>query len=263
MFAPRWLVLTRLGPLWAAACVLGAPLAARAQDAESIDDPKLERRLGARVELEPAAAAPVPAGPAEGASAAWVAPLAPAVAEAPAGEVAASGPAPATESRTPRLKLGYRRFAFAQVPPQGKTGAGASEPFDVLSVDLYPISSTWRFGLTAQYGWQEGTFRQNGDAFFSAVTSLGWQIPGPALTPFFEGYAGGGLMQRTKSDLGLNTIATAFGELGFDVGTELFLARHLCLSFAVGYVHLTDGYARKTFDSFSVDTWSFKVGMGL
>ena len=53
------------------------------------------------------------------------------------------------------------------------------------------------------------------------------------------------------------------GAYGADLGTELFLAPRLFMSFAIGYVHLTDGFARKTFDSFSVDTWSFKLGFGL
>jgi hypothetical protein len=227
---------------------------------EGIDDPKLARRLGTRVGApSPDEAASLAAGAAPVASTAAAGGFA---APSPEGEVeAAQGPSTKVPL-TPRLKVGYRRFLFNQVATPGMSGPAAAEPFDVLSVDFYPISSTWRFGLTSQYGWQEGTFRQNGDAFFTAVTSLGWQIPGPAITPFFEGYAGGGLMQRTKADLGLNSIATAFGELGADLGFEAFLARHFCLSFAAGYVHLTNGYARRTFDSFSVDTWSFKVGFG-
>jgi hypothetical protein len=254
----RQLVLSLLLPLWLAvpSIVLGQEPSAE-EAGEDIDDPKVARRLGARIELGPATQLGAEAAPAEAAAPEFVSPEpAPALVEA---AVAAPGPL-----LTPRLKLGYRRFTFAQVAPKGMSGAGASEPFSVLSVDFYPISSIWRFGLTAQYGWQEGTFRENGDAFFAGVTSLGWQIPGPVITPFIEGFAGGGLMQRTKKDLDLNTIATAFAELGVDLGMEVFLARHFCLSLAMGWIHLANGYARQAaFDTFSTDTWSFKLGVGL
>jgi hypothetical protein len=249
--------------------------AARAQEAaspgdtEAIDDPKLERRLGARVELAPAAdrgAAPAATG-----SAPAVELLVAGAPEAGAPERDAT-PVEAAPERKPRLKLAYRRFSFAQLGTTAMTTPAEDEPFDVVSLDFYPVSSTFRFGLTSQYGWQEGTFRANGDAFFAGGASFGLQAPGPVFTPFVEGYAAAGLLQRTKAVLmqkttagpGLNSIATALGELGIDVGTEAFLARNFCLSFAVGYVHLTNGYARNNlFESFSVDTWSFKVGIGL
>jgi hypothetical protein len=289
MSSPRRLVICALLPLW----VAGAPRIARAQEAvpagaaaapqgavpdtsqvpnegmsnegmsnegmsnegmsnegmsedelqDTFDDPKLARRLGAPVELAPGS------------------PVAAETAQPGLEPVAGEGPAP---TRTPRLILAYRRFSFAQIAPAGASGPGASEPFDVVSLDFYPISSSWRFGLTTQYGWQEGTFRQGGDAFIAQSVSFGGQIPGPVLTPFIEAYGGGGLLQRTKSDLGLNSIATAYGQLGVDVGTDVFLARHFCLSFAIGYIHAGDLFGRQNvLDSFSVDTWSFKVGMGL
>ena len=273
MSSLRRLVVCALVPLWAA----GAPTIARAQEpvspgAEpapqetvqgpppaavqddvvdetfpgSFDDPKLARRLGEPVDVAPASPVAI-----EGAQ--------------PGLEpVAGEEPAPVLATRTPRLILAYRRFSFAQIGAPGKSGKGASEPFDVVSLDFYPISSFWRFGLTTQYGWQEGTFRQNGDAFIAQSVSLGGQIPGPVLTPFIEAYGGGGLLQRTKSGLDLNSIATAYGQLGVDVGTTVFLARYFCLSFAIGYLHATDLFGRaNVLDSFSVDTWSFKLGMGL
>jgi hypothetical protein len=164
--------------------------------------------------------------------------------------------------RTPRLKLGYRRFTFAQVGATAMSGPGVDEPFDVLSIDLYPVSSTWRFGLSTQYGWQSGTFRQGGDAFIAEAVSLGGQIPGVNFTPFFEVYAGGGYMQRTHA--ALNSIATAYGQLGVDVGSEVFLASHFCVSGAIGFIHGANGFVKDAkFGSFSVDTLSFKLGVGL
>src|SRR5882724_2238081 len=231
MCSLRRLVVKALVPLW----IAGAPGAARAQgsaalaSAEDIDDPKLERRLGTRVELA-AAPASLPESGTPRADASIVA-------EAPApaaAERAAQAP------RTPWLKLGYRRFTFAQNGASATAGPAAEEPFDVLSLDFYPVSSSWRLGLTTQYGWQSGTFRQGGDAFIAQSVSLGGQIPGPLATPFFEAYAGGGYMQRTHA--ALNAVATAYGQLGADLGTELFLARHLCLSAALGYVHAANGF---------------------
>ena len=133
-----------------------------------------------------------------------------------------------------------------------------------MSLDLYPVSSTWRFGLSTQYGWEQGTFRANGDAFIAESLSLGGQLPGPVVTPFFEGHVGGGLMQRTHAGLSLNTIATGYAQLGVDVGLDFFLARHAFLSAALGYLHGTNGFVQNNaFGSFSVDTWAFKLGVGL
>jgi hypothetical protein len=287
---PRRLV-TVLLPLWLAAVAPQARAQAPGslEQGEGIDDPKVARRLGTRIELAPVAA-PTPAVPPAAIDAASpegaavrasdaaseasrdASPdpshgsLAPLPADArlgPAGEVEAARPGVPTEApRTPRFKLGYRYFKFAQIGATASSGPGADEPFDVLSLDLYPVSSTWRFGLTTQYGWQGGTFRQGGDAFIAQSVSLGGQIPGAIFTPFFEVYAGGGYMQRTHA--GLNAVATAYGQLGIDVGSEVFLASHFCLSGAIGFIHAGNAFVKDaTFGSFSVDTLSFKVGVGL
>jgi hypothetical protein len=252
MYSLRRLVVQALVSLW----VARAAGAARAQGSGAleasggIDDPKLERRLGTRVELGAAQPAPSEVGVARIDAPIVVETLAPLAPRAPRAR------------RTPGLKLGYRRFTFAQVGASSTAGPGTDEPFDVLSLDFYPISSSWRLGLTTQYGWQSGTFRQGGDAFIAQSVSLGGQIPGPVVTPFIEAYAGGGYMQRTHA--GLNAVATAYGQLGADVGTEVFLARHFFLSAALGFIHAANGFVKdNTFGSFSVDTWSFKLGLGL
>ena len=256
-----WQRLALVLPLWGLA-VAGTAHAQEPQpDApEPIDDPKLERRLGTRVDLAPAVTGDAGAGaPAPTSAAPAVELLVPGAPEQD--DVSPEG---STPPRKPRLKLAYRRFTFAQIGATTMTTPAQDEPFNVVSLDFYPVSSIIRFGLTGQYGWQEGTFRQNGDAFFAGGTSLGVQSPGPVLTPFVEGYAFAGLMQRTKAGLGLNSIASALGELGIDAGTEAFLATNFCLTFALGYVHLANGYVRNnSFESFSVDTWSFKLGIGL
>jgi len=264
---PRRLATRVLVPL----CVAGLARVALAQaatppaGAESIDDPKVERRLGSRIDL--------PAGPAPAASIAdaSAAPSGDAIPGAmpgdvagPPAEVAATMTPRPAERRVPRLQLAYRRFTFAQLGAAPSPGAGADEAFNVVSLDFYPISSTWRFGLSTQYGWEQGTFRANGDAFIAQSLSLGGQIPGPVVTPFFEGHAGGGLLQRTHPGLSLNTIATGYVQLGVDVGIDVFLAKHAFVSLALGYLHGTNGFVQNNaFGSFSVDTWAFKLGFGL
>jgi hypothetical protein len=273
----RRLVVTVLGPLWIAALSVSAT--ARAQEpgsleiSEGIDDPKLARRLGTRIELTPAAGpaetgAPADADGARGASAAVSPLVSPATGDlglAPAGEVQAGPPARPEQPRyTPRLKLGFRHFTFAQIGAKATGQPGPDEPFDVLSLDLYPVSSAWRFGLTTQYGWEGGTFRQGGDAFIAQSVSLGGQIPGQVFTPFFEAYAGGGLLQRTHKELMLNAAATAYGQIGIDVGSEIFLGRYFCVSGALGFIHAGNAFAKSNaFGSFSVDTLSFKLGIGI
>jgi hypothetical protein len=247
-FVPLWLV--------ASAAVARAQGAGSVTISEDIDDPKVARRLGARVELVPAPQTSPAAGGASADQLAAVAPVETVATPPESGEGAPARPL------TPRLKLGYRHFTFAQIGPTSASGAGADEPFDVLSLDLYPVSSSWRFGFSTQYAWEAGTFRQGGDAFIAESVSLGGQIPGPVATPFFEAYAGGGYMQRTHA--GLNSVATIYGQLGLDAGLEIFLARYFCLSVALGYIHPSNGFVKNaTYGSFSVDTWSFKLGVGL
>jgi hypothetical protein len=247
MRPPQRLASRALVPLlvaWSAA-------AARAQETDGIDDPKVERRLGTRIDY----ASSSPAGDT----------FAPAGA-APVAVIGTPPRSPPTQpeaaARVPRLMLGYRRFTFAHIGATATSGPGADEPFDVVSLDFFPVSNTFRLGLSTQYGWQEGTFRQNGDVIIAETVSLGFQAPGPVATPFVDGYAGAGLMQRTNA--GLNTIATLYDELGIDAGVDVFLAPHFFLSASLAYLHAQDSFAKNNvFGNFAVDTWSFKLGLGL
>jgi len=241
--------LRRVGlALLLAPILLSFPVRARA--AEEIDDPKLERRLGTRQDA-PATAAPV--------------------------ETLADRPSPSDgrnsgEQSLPRVKLGYRRFDFIRIGASdaGSGGTAASEPFDCASIDFYPLSTVVRFGLTTQYGWQSGNMRNNGDYFIAQSFSLGGQIPRPEIVPFAEAYAGGGYMRRVQFG---RTVPTAYWQIGADVGAEWFFAQHGFLSVALGYLHPVNGFVTaKTmgsvttgskFTSVFVDTWSFKLGIGL
>ncbi|HSZ84077.1 MAG TPA: hypothetical protein VLA14_17455 [Polyangia bacterium] len=229
--------------------VVWAGASARAQQTESIDDPKVARRLGTRLDYVEAAGV----GDA----------VAPAVADAaPVAVIGAGPPEQSAPTRAPRLMLGYRRFTFAHIGAKATSGPGADEAFDVVSLDFFPISSTFRLGLSTQYGWQEGTFRQNGDVILAETLSAGFQSPGPVATPFVDGYAGAGLMQRTNA--GLNSEATLYDELGVEAGAAFFLAQHLFLSASLAYLHAQDSFLKgNVFGNFAVDTWSFKLGVGL
>jgi hypothetical protein len=130
MRVSRWLVLSALALTSLVTRAAGAQEAGSLEITEAIDDPKLERRLGTRVELS---AAPDQSrdrlgrrGGAGGARCAR----------------AASGRGPpashGAEPRVPHLKLGYRWFTFAQVLPDGAGGTGPDETFHVISLDFYP-----------------------------------------------------------------------------------------------------------------------------
>jgi hypothetical protein len=235
--------------------VAAAP--ARAQNdppgREGIDDPKIERRLGARV--PGAAAAPT--------------------ADQTVTRVSAPEDARSETSglSVPHVKLGFRRFDFVRIgatDPGSTNGAAASEPFNSVSLDFYPVSTVLRFGLTTQYGWQSGTFRSNGDYFIAQSFSLGVQLPRRAVTPFAEAFGGGGYMRRVQFD---RSIPTVYWQLGVDVGAEVYLSRLAYLSFALGYLHPVNGFASAestgtsvdsaSFKSVFVDTWSLKLGVGL
>jgi hypothetical protein len=279
--------------------LIGAATAARAATpaSDDIDDPKLARRLKTRTTLAAPAVAPEASTPvvAPGLAASAPPTLTPTPASTPnaglaapfdprvspsasasttsAADVVASGapathiaaPAPRDAGRTPTIGIGYRRFSFVQVgatPSGSTTGSATSEPFDSLSLDFYPISRLVRFGLSTQYGWQSGQFGTgNGDYFIAQSLSLGMQSAGAVVTPFAEGFAGGGYMRRFQFD---RTVPTAYWQLGIDAGASFFLGDVGYVSVALGYLHPVNGFVKETsFTSVYVDTWSLKLGIGL
>jgi hypothetical protein len=265
------------------ASLLASSLATAAPGNDAIDDPKLARRLKSRTTVPaPSSSSPSPspspspvgdpsrllpppltaAPPLAGA-----APTAPmagevALAAAPAGPSPSEAHAPLT-LKTPTIGIGYRRFSFVQVGATtagSPDGAAAAEPFNSLSLDFYPISRLVRFGLSTQYGWQDGQF-SGGDYFIAQSTSLGIQHAGSVVTPFAEAFAGGGYMRRFQFD---RTIPTAYWQFGVDAGANFFLGEHGFVSVALGYLRPVNGFAKETsFASVYVDTWSLKIGVGL
>jgi hypothetical protein len=257
---------------------------------DDIDDPKLARRLKSRTTLAVPgeAAAPVASPPTSPFASMPATPVVPtpvpvvtvstdtarATPTATAGaDLVSSGTPPAGVAataprdvgKTPTIGLGYRRFSFVQVGATGSgagNGSAASEPFDSVSLDFYPISRLIRFGLSTQYGWQSGQFGGgNGDYFIAQSASLGLQAAGPVVTPFAEAFAGGGYMRRFQFD---RTVPTAYWQLGLDAGASFFLGDVGYVSVALGYLHPVNGFVQETsFTSVYVDTWSLKLGIGL
>jgi hypothetical protein len=258
----------RLLPL--AALLLAGVARAQAPAGGDIDDPKLARRLKTRVTLPAAAdaAAPLP----EPGVAAAVALSPPAPAAVPADPDAATTvarrappPAPQDEGRTPFLGVAYRHFSFVQLgatEPGSMIGKAASEPFSSLSLDFYPISHVVRFGTSTQYGWQSANAAPGGGDYFVAQSfTLGLQLPSQYVTPYFEGLAGAGYMRRFQFD---RTIPTAYWQFGLDVGAQAFVSRHGYVSLAVGYLRAVNGFLQEqSFTSVYLDTWSFKIGVGI
>ena len=124
------------------------------------------------------------------------------------------------------------------------------------------MSRTIRIGLTSAFGWQSGTWLTNGDYFATQCVSFGGQYSDfGRVVPFAEGFAGVGYMRRLQFD---RTIPTAFWQFGADAGVEVYVARVGYLSFAIGYLRPVNGFAkRQQFTSVFVDTWSFKIGIGI
>lgn len=245
---------------------------------EPIDDPKVGRRLGTRLDW-PGADAPIPAAAPQAPSpakpeAAKPDRASPAVslpadpgrtAESPsvAAVIGRRAPPPASDMFSPpRVQLAYRHFDFVQIGAAGATpGLAASEPFHSLSVDVYPLSSFVRLGLSTQYGWQAGTWTSSGDYFAAESLSGGVQLRGARVVPFAEAFAGIGYMRRLQFD---RTVPTAYWQLGADLGADLFVARSGFVSLAIGYLRAVNGFlVAQQFTSAFLDTWSFKIGVGL
>ena len=101
-----------------------------------------------------------------------------------------------------------------------------------------------------------------GDYFATQSLSLGGQYRDLGrFVPFAEAFTGVGYMRRLQFD---RTIPTAFWQFGADAGVEIYVARVGYLSLAIGYLRPVNGFAkRQQFTTVFVDTWSFKLGIGI
>jgi hypothetical protein len=295
--------------------LLAAPWAHAAAAEESIDDPKLARRLGTRIDWvsPPGAATANPVGPAATGPGAPTVSAAPTTAATPAPGSPSSAPGvsptaaapppgatplpmpgapppgatplpvpgapvaatpgvsavpggsasvgePAFQPVLPRVQLAFRRFDFVRIGASDSSGLAASEAFDALSLDVYPMSSLVRLGLSTAYGWQAG-MTSGGDYFATETASFGPQLDFGRVVPFAEALAGIGYMRRFQFD---HTIPTVFWQLGIDLGASVYFARIGFVSLALGYLRPVNGFLRTTsFESVYTNTWSFKIGIGI
>jgi hypothetical protein len=174
----------------------------------------------------------------------------------------AAGPWP----YAPRMKLAYRRFPFVRVgavptASMPAPGPAASESFESLSLDFYPMSWYLRVGLSSQFGWESGQFDRTGDYFLAESASVGFQIPG-RFTPFVEALAGAGYMRRRQADD--TNLPTAYWQTGIDAGVEIYVAGRAYASLAIGYLHPGNLFLmQKSLMSANLDTWSLKLGFGI
>jgi hypothetical protein len=197
-----------------------------------------------------------------------VAPLGPTPEPAEAGiEVAAStprAPVPAAGFVAPRAQLALRHFSFVQLGASTSVdGTASSESFDSVAIDVYPISTLVRIGLSTQFGWQSssGAFGTGGDYFAAQSASLGFQWLGNRVVPFAEAFGGVGYMRRLQFD---RTVPTAYFQFGIDAGADIHFARAGFVSVALGYLRPINGFAaQQTFVTAFTDSWSFKLGIGL
>ena len=141
-------------------------------------------------------------------------------------------------------------------------GAVASEPFNSVGVDVYPLTSLVRVGLSTQYGWQSGDVRLERRLLRGAVAVARRAVlEAGRFVPFAEAFGGIGYMRRLQFD---RTVPTVYWQLGVDVGTEIYFARTGYISLAIGYLRPVNGFARvQQFETVFVDTWSFKLGIGI
>ena len=243
---------------------------------DEIDDPKVSRRLGTRISVPPPPPPPAPPP----ATARPAAPPPPAQPVAPLPPARLSPESEAADTQTlvhpytppaeaafqptpPRLKLGLRHFNFIRIgASQTPDGIAATETFNSLGVDVYPVSNVIRIGLTTAFGWQSGTGLLDGDYFATQSFSFGGQYRDLGhVVPFAEAFTGVGYMRRLQFD---RTIPTAFWQFGADAGVEVYVARTGYLSLALGYLRPVNGFAvRQQFTSVFVDTWSLKLGIGI
>jgi hypothetical protein len=140
------------------------------------------------------------------------------------------------------------------------TTSPVSEAFESLSIDIYPMSSYLRVGLSTQFGWESGQFKRTGDYFLAESASVGFQIPG-RFTPFAETLAGAGYMRRRQPD---SILPTLYWQVGVDAGVEMYFANRAYGSVAIGYLHPGNlFFAERNLQSVKLDTWSLKIGIGI
>jgi hypothetical protein len=157
----------------------------------------------------------------------------------------------------PRLKVGYRRLTLPSPD-------GSALPFDLASVEAYPLSNYVRLGIGAEAGYSGSA----SSVWYATLgVSLGLQWPA-RVTPFVEGRFAAGLLGGAY--LGDPLFGWTYVG-GVDAGAEIYYLRRFYISVALGWAHpsyqaIQASYARTHGDvmrGFSGDSFTFRIGLGL
>lgn len=172
---------------WAVVLLLGAGVARAQEEPSAEDDPAFARAVSASLQGEEPQPDPVPFTEEDPAYAA----APPAVATS----IGAPRPAPRRARHLPptevRLRASYRTLRLAEVAPDGQ--ALLRQRFHGVGVDVYPISSRVRLGLSTQLAMEA-----DGDDWVATEgLVIGFQLPRRSFAPFLEGGVHAGLAQRT------------------------------------------------------------------
>src|SRR5450432_239099 len=191
----------------------------------------------------------------------------------------ASGPPPAKDHPTPRLKLSYERFSAGNVD-------GTAVPLEALHLDAYFLSWRWlRAGVEAEAGRGRATLYGGAASLKYGLVGLnaGLQLPG-RVTPFLEGRLDAGVLGgsldgaitipgSTATVTGVSA-ATYLYARGLDAGVEVYALGRAYLSLSLGWLRTTWGsadYEAKIasqsaglkFKNVTHDSFLFKVGLGI
>jgi hypothetical protein len=197
-----------------------------------------------------------------------------AVALAPDGaaSLSAQASAPAPEpTYAPTLQLAWRRLTIGRV---GEATPSADSGMNGLLLEWYPYSRYLRFGVSTEYA-RESSDRADKDWYVAEHLSLGLQWPG-FVTPFVEGSAGIGYLNRTEVG---QTEPTAIWAFGADCGVNIHFSGRAYVTASVGWLHpvwlLINASAvvnrsaagvmsgSSVLDQVYADSFVFKLGIGI
>jgi hypothetical protein len=174
-------------------------------------------------------------------------------------EAAPPPPRARREHPVPRVKLAFRQLVAAGLE-------GGNLTFNGVSLDYYPSSGIFRFGIDTEVG-----LGDRYDAWYLTTGAVvGLQYPA-RVTPFVDGRFVAGLIGG--SALG-QTVVSYMYTGGIDSGIELYIAGRFYLTAAIGWAHpvysgIDIAYTRANpklaphRKEFADDSFTFKIGFGL
>jgi hypothetical protein len=187
--------------------------------------------------------------------------------------------APAPPRPKPRVELGYRSFAIANLD-------ATRVPLGALELDLYPLSTRWlRGGFSAAAGKGHGAMDGQDVSLRYGLLGVTAGLQYPArITPFVQGGAAAGILAGaadgaitvpgTSVSIAGASAATLMWDRGVDVGADLYTVGRLFLSVSVGWLRTSwrgpdlaamaaAPAAGLRLKDVQTDSMSVKVGVGL